>query len=219
MSYSLAGAKEYITFDAFAITMIQKVLNFSIPYTGVKIGNLIPDTVERMAVPVIVNELKKYVAKEADLQPGALNTDSLGLLFAEQICQIAYENGVVFTTDMTDDMYKKDGIIWAALVGFPNAPGILARELSNAMEDVMEEQLGVPPQTVEEDDMFGTTTTESGFSNLTTMYAVSQSPGFTASEQVGPMQASALITVAPPKKKLPIPLLVGAGLAAFLLLS
>ena len=146
MSYALAGVGESISFEQFAAAMIQKTLNVSIPIVGIKIGSLIPDTVEQIAIPLVVNELRKKVAQASDLQPGSVDTDSMGLYFAKHICEIALDNGVFFEAYAEPgSTYAEEGIVWNALIGYPNAYGILSTAISNAMEDVMEEQFGIPP--------------------------------------------------------------------------
>jgi hypothetical protein len=149
---------KFITMEQVARELIKDLLNFDIPVIGVKLGSMVPDSIEGVLVNVAAVALQKEFAEAIDVTKDEAHTDMVGFMLAQEVCKQMYNYGVIFNDDPDDDLQKKDdGLIWIMMVGSSwRDPGELAKFISNKLESIVTELTGVEPVAPPpDDDWFG----------------------------------------------------------------
>ena len=214
MAYSLGRENETITFQSMATQIITYAINKDV-LPGFSLEMLIPDgAMQNMAVNMLANVLAQKLGDEMNVQ--SQNTDSMGYAIARELGEQAANKNVVFNYTQGDD-WVVGGTWWAGIIGSESSPGALSLMLAEVIEDVLEE-IGVGefvPTGPPEDDW------STGFdpSQLIHMPGMTVGPG--PLTQVKP---PSIIRAVDYGRKgitagLPIPVLVGVGAAALILLG
>ena len=225
MSYGLSGigflgqaagdGPKVITIQQVAAALLKKILGFGPKIAGIKIsmGGLVPDSIEPVAVNIVASALQKKYADAMDIGVDEAQTDAMGFMLAQEICDLAYRNGIGFTDESEDYLWQRnDGAIWIGLVGTDwRSPGMLASFISDNLEDVVTELTGVDPSAPEFDFGF-----DRPITRTTVMQEMGPGTGITGRVDTGPQIFDPR---PPPSSELPIVPLAIAGIAALFLLS
>jgi hypothetical protein len=200
-----------ITMDQVARELIKDLLDFSIPVVGIKLGNMVPDSIESVLVNITAAALQGEFAEALDVTKDEAHTDMVGFKLAGEVCEQMYNYGVGFTDDPEDTLwYKNDGLVWIGMVGSSwKDPGELAKFISNKLEDIVTELTGVEAE-APPDDWFGDRRPIS-----TIVMEEMGPPDITGRVEMAPQ----IFAPVPKPSELPVVPLAIAGIAALLLLG
>lgn len=211
MTYSSLGATGYYTIPQLSSAIINKVINFD-PGIGFKLEMLIPNSLQPQLVTLVGVILERNVKDSTELKE--INTDTLGYEIAKELGEWMALHEYMFTMTPDDDVWSvRTGYMWAIAIGASSStPGMLSTLISNTMEDIIQDTIGIDPITEDTSD------TDWGGPNLIVIepqnYVVPPSPS-------GPSEPFRIFQ--PGQKILGIPmnilLIAGAGVGALILLK